>query len=102
MGRLVKPTIDKSYVMKCAWNTYRMYKKFGWTFSDALKQAWFEGKRILTLKMDTYLSDLEQRRKEDANVKIGDTCAIVIPTRTFEDGVADYYCNASRGTYFGD
>lgn len=94
----MKTTIDKSQLMKRAWEIYRREKnapRLGWgrghgafEFRTALRMAWKEAKRRAAVR---------------ATSTGGHTRQTFTPNPAFAAGCLDYYASGSNGrTYFGD
>ena len=82
----MKQAIDKSKVMRRAWNIFRGNNPYSWSFSAALRRAW---------------------EVEKAYAKQGEVDEIMKPvSRTVRNlpplDATAYYQNAERGQYFGD
>lgn len=91
----MKTTIDKSKVMKRAWNIFRGKSLYSYSFSDSLSRAWFVEKEAIAYAQR---KAEELVRKESMPVISG----FSEHSPEFEAGIVNYYKNAPARTYFGD
>ena len=99
----MKTTINKSAVMKRAWNIFRGTNLYSYSFSAALSRAWEVEKANIA-----YQAQKAKEEAEEAQLEVyrsGDEYKSYRASgmsAAYVAGCAAYYANAPRGTYFGD
>lgn len=91
----MRTTINKSKVMKRAWNIFRGNNPYSYSFSAALNRAWIVEKESIRF-------EAEKAEREKAANKTRVSSELVGMGVDYNNGVAEYYRTAPAGTYFGD
>ncbi|MDL2320707.1 hypothetical protein LJC45_06215 [Alistipes sp. OttesenSCG-928-B03] len=95
----MKATIDKSRLMKRAWQLYKGVNGF-FTFSGALRQAWREEKeRVISLNKRLELEAIRARNAEGNRIAQEEFNRM---NALMSVAIAHQYANARPGQYFGD
>lgn len=99
----MKTQVDKSEIMKRAWRIFRGNNPYSYSFSDALRRAWFVAKANIAYevkqaeiaaekaRLDAYHASDEYKAYKASGM-----------SADFMAGCAASYSNAPAGTYFGD
>jgi len=96
----MKATINKSNLMKRAWNIFRGNNPYSYSFSAALRRAWEVEKETIAYMERKAAEAAEAARW--AAIRAERRSNPVEVSDSLMAGCAEYYRNAPRGTYFGD
>jgi len=96
----MKPTIDKSNLMRRAWNIFRGNNPYSHSFSAALRRAWEVEKETIAYMERKAAEAAEAARW--AAIRADRRNAPVEVSDSFMAGCAEYYRNARPGQYMGD
>ncbi len=91
----MKPTINKSRLMKRAWNIFRGHNPYSYSFSAALRRAW-------EVEKENVRHEAEKAEKAAKRALMNDLRSPVEVSESWNAGAAAYYATARPGTYFGD
>lgn len=91
----MKSKVNKSNLLKRAWNIYRGTSIYSFSFSDSLKRAWEIEKANIA-----YTERKEREAAEKINLKSSNVASNW--NKIMGSYIADQYANAPAGTYFGD
>lgn len=91
----MKTKVNKSNLLKRAWNIYRGTSVYSLSFSDSLKRAWEVEKANIA-----YAERKEQEAAEKINFKSSNVASNW--NEIMGSYIAEQYANAPAGTYFGD
>lgn len=94
-------TINKSQVMKRAWNIYRGNNPYSYSFSASLRRAWEVEKANIRYEAEQAEKAANKARMEAAYQR-SLTMPSIEKSEAYNLGAAAYYANARPGTYFGD
>ncbi len=96
----MKATINKSQLMKRAWDIYRGNNPYSGNFSTSLRRAWEVEKDIIRYAEEQAEKAAERAQMGTARREVGNSP--VGMSEGYNMAVAAYYSNATAGTYFGD
>lgn len=100
----MKTGIDKSKVMKRAWNIFRGNTPFSYSFSAALRRAWEVEKANIEYTAKKEAEETERARL--AAWQASDEYKTIKNSNEYRNawsaGIASEYANARPGQYFGD
>ena len=88
---------NKSQIMKRAWAIYKGNNPYSYSFSAALRRAWFVEKETLR-----YEAEKAERIAAEAKRSVREPALKTELSEAYVRGAIEYYSNALRGTYFGD
>lgn len=99
----MKATINKSQLMKRAWNIFRGNNAWSGNFSVSLRRAWeiekaniaYEAKKAAEAAEMTRMEAIRKERQSNPQPDY-------IWGASMGAAIADWYANAPRGTYFSD
>ena len=88
--------IDKSRLMKRAWNIYRGNNPYSGNFSIALRRAWYVEKETIAYQLQQLAEAEAKARKTERS---SSNCNLE-KSPSFIAGLLNYYGNSNR--YYGD
>lgn len=96
----MKATINKSQLMKRAWNIFRGNNPYSYSFSAALRRAWEIEKANIAYEAKKATEEAERARIAAYQAERRNNPIEV--SESFMAGCAAYYANSRPGQYMGD
>lgn len=93
----MNPTINKSQLMKRAWNIFRGNNPYSWSFSESLRRAWFVEKDNIR-----YEAEKAEKARKAAERAARQPIEIDNRSEAYIKGMMQFYSDMPQNAYYGD